>query len=676
MLENMDSLSGPASDDLRCEVCDPATSPARLQKLWNSRFENLSIWNFVTAEVYETLARRMLGASAPLLALEISHEGLRTWNRHLLLRQLKGLALARTGATEEAQELLSQVWLELQDQSNANEFQIQETLGTLARLSKDRGLATADLTLRRHFWSQACELYSQAYARTNGYWSGINTATLATLLNDPERAERVATQVQSQCLKLWQTEDSREDTYWLLATLGEAALNRKRWDDAESYYRQAGVQGHNRPGDMNSTRTQARLLLEHQGRDASVLNDWLPCPNVAVFAGHMLDRPDRPDERFPARLETAVKAAIKMWLKQNNVQMGFSSAACGADILFQEAIAELGGESYVILPFGADEFIPQSVAILSPEENPSWIRRARDVVRRASRVVRASSSQLVFGSASYDFANQLINGLALIRAGELSTRMLGLAVSDGKPGDGPGGTTSMITRWHQMGIPVSCVDLSVLPADDTAPLAVRSSVSKSELSRADAVSENAAPAPQPESTLMALLFADAKGFGKLSDREAPLFREHFLGRIAQLAKRFPDTIVVRETWGDGLFFAIKSVRASGQFALELSDLVNNTSWSSLGFRTPLQLRIALHAGPVSLGTNPVTDAPSVSGSHVSQAARLEPATPPGQIYASEAFAALAALDGVTELTCHYVEQLSWGKDFGRFPAYIVHRAIR
>jgi hypothetical protein len=59
------------------------------------------------------------------------------------------------------------------------------------------------------------------------------------------------------------------------------------------------------------------------------------------------------------------------------------------------------------------------------------------------------------------------------------------------------------------------------------------------------------------------------------------------------------------------------------------------------------LRIALHAGPVYSCIDPVTGNPNYIGSQVSHAARIEPVTPPGQVYASQAFAALAAAQRVT-----------------------------
>jgi class 3 adenylate cyclase len=72
-----------------------------------------------------------------------------------------------------------------------------------------------------------------------------------------------------------------------------------------------------------------------------------------------------------------------------------------------------------------------------------------------------------------------------------------------------------------------------------------------------------------------------------------------------------------------------------------------------GRRMPadLNLRIALHAGPVYEFNDPVTGSRSYSGTHVSRAARIEPVTPPGQVYASKAFAALAAARGVTDFAC-------------------------
>lgn len=69
----------------------------------------------------------------------------------------------------------------------------------------------------------------------------------------------------------------------------------------------------------------------------------------------------------------------------------------------------------------------------------------------------------------------------------------------------------------------------------------------------------------------------------------------------------------------------------------------------------------------------ITRLPKCIGAHISRAARLEPKTPPGLAYASEAFAALATLEGVRGFHCDHVKQLEWAKRYGTFPAYVVRR---
>jgi hypothetical protein len=56
---------------------------------------------------------------------------------------------------------------------------------------------------------------------------------------------------------------------------------------------------------------------------------------------------------------------------------------------------------------------------------------------------------------------------------------------------------------------------------------------------------------------------------------------------------------------------------------------------------------------------------------VSRAARLEPKTPAGEVYASEAFAALAAVENVTDFTCDYVKQFERAKHYGTFPTFVL-----
>jgi hypothetical protein len=48
---------------------------------------------------------------------------------------------------------------------------------------------------------------------------------------------------------------------------------------------------------------------------------------------------------------------------------------------------------------------------------------------------------------------------------------------------------------------------------------------------------------------------------------------------------------------------------------------------------------------------------------------MEPITPPGLVYASQAFAALAILEAPEEFQFDYVGRVPMAKNFGDFPIY-------
>ena len=50
---------------------------------------------------------------------------------------------------------------------------------------------------------------------------------------------------------------------------------------------------------------------------------------------------------------------------------------------------------------------------------------------------------------------------------------------------------------------------------------------------------------------------------------------------------------------------------------------------------------------------------------------MEPVTPPGQVYSSDAFAALAALQAPGQFRFDYIGRIPLAKSFGEFPMYHV-----
>jgi class 3 adenylate cyclase len=238
-------------------------------------------------------------------------------------------------------------------------------------------------------------------------------------------------------------------------------------------------------------------------------------------------------------------------------------------------------------------------------------------------------------------------------------------VWDGRAGDGPGGTTSAVERWRELGLDVEMIDSREILRRERPELAGRAEAFPEAAERRESAASSGFV-----SEIRGLLFADVEGFSKLTEEEIPRFVEHFLGLVGKLAAESGQKALMRNTWGDGVYFVFRNVRDAGQFALELRDAVREADWPKLGL-PGLKLRIALHAGPVYSCTDPVTQRTNYVGAHVSRAARIEPITPTGQVYASEAFAALAAAEGVKEFHCEYVGQTSLAKKYGTFRIFVV-----
>ena len=171
-----------------------------------------------------------------------------------------------------------------------------------------------------------------------------------------------------------------------------------------------------------------------------------------------------------------------------------------------------------------------------------------------------------------------------------------------------------------------------------------------------------------------MLFADAVDYSKLHDEQIPLFVEHFVAPIAELIERSSQAPVLKETAGDGFYFVFRNVRDAGLFALALRDLISQIDWEACGLPPTMGLRTALHCGPVRKLVDPITGQLKYTGPHTSRTARIEPITPPGQVYASQAFAAVAAATGVEHLDFEYVGRTDLAKRYGSLALYHVRRA--
>jgi class 3 adenylate cyclase len=622
--------------------------------IWAARERTL--WS-TQPQLYNAVARRLLRAGEPLLAFDVTREAASLWPQDVELQGLEALALARCRATGPANELLGRLY--------AAGHRDEETVGMLARTYKDLWEETSDPALRQQYLLRAESLYRESFAGGRGtrYWSGINAATLQLLLGDDATAQRTARAVQKICADALQVADVKPtDRYWLEATLGEASLVLNKPDAAGVHYAAAAALASGDLGNLASTRRNARLILRARGHEPQLLEQWLPLPVVVVFTGHLIDAADRAQARFPASAERAVFAALKQALQELQVRVSFSSAACGADILFLEAMLELGGEINIVLPSDIESFLQASVV---RDGNTQWQGRFHRVLKAAKQVIYASRHPATEVYLAY--ANVLMFGLAKSRARGIDGRVHALAVWDGLPGQG-GGTGSAIGRWRSCGQSVRAVNPLTLAWRDygsvPGPLAPSDQWLTSE----------STTRPEEKRALVSLLFADAVGFSKLSEEQIPQFVTHFLGPIAALLERSKRAPIVQNTWGDALYFVFNDITAAGVLALEISELIRSIHWPDFGMPPNMGIRIGLHSGPAYPVVDPIIRGFSYTGVHVSRAARIEPITPAGAVYASQEFAALAEAVGVTEFVCQYVGVTPMAKSYGEFPTYQVRRA--
>jgi class 3 adenylate cyclase/tetratricopeptide (TPR) repeat protein len=615
-----------------------------------------------SAEVYQRLGSRLIKLGEMLLAYDVISEGLKPWPGDLRLRQLQAHALTRLGATERANALLRALY----DEGQRDE----ETVGMLARTHKDLWQQAADPAARERQLQLSYKFYEEAYRLSGGYWTGINAATIALLSGRRDHARALAAEVRELCLaELAREEGAGGDRYWTLATLGEAALVSEDWPEAARRYDEAVADAPRQLGELTSTRRNARLIIEHLGGDPAFVERHLPVPRVVVFAGR-----DACDWQVPAETETSVKQMIFERLNELRAGVGYTVVPTPCDAAFLEAMLETGGETHAVLPCRLDELLKaehgEGVDDAAPDSRAGASARYESILARVTSVVAASEQNMAVGGMSGEYSRLLLHGLALIRAAQLDTELVPLALLDGHA------ATDADAGQAASGAP---------PAGETTTERVELiDLSGLDHPQADAASArmpggNSAPGVRADATtgfnarMVALLFADAVNFSKLTETQLPIFVRDFLGTVGSLVARFQPAPLLRNTWGDGLYLVFADVQAAGRFALDLSDLLNATDWTKRGLPPDLNLRIALHAGPVYACTDPVTQGLNFIGTHVSRAARLEPITPPGQVYSSQAFAALAAAQSVRGFTCDYVGQTPLAKKYGTFPTYHVRR---
>ncbi|MGI9025741.1 MAG: tetratricopeptide repeat-containing protein [Burkholderiaceae bacterium] len=598
----------------------------------------------------------LLDKGAPWEAIDVFRDALAAHGSDAELLYWGALAHARSGAGREARTLLDRAQAAVPMPPSI----LHEILCLSGRLWKDRIDRGPGEHLDINLIRRSRDEYLKAYALSGDSFPGANAATLSMLLGDRVASQDLAAELVKRLI-----EKTTPLTSWEHVSLGEARLLLGNLPGARSSYAEACALAPESAGSVAAMRRQLKLL-RHVLADAERILEELPAATVLVFAGHMADRPQQTVQRFPGALETMIAAALREKMKGLHHPVVYTSAACGADLLFIEAAFDCGAEVNVVLPFDPADFVRTSVAV----GGERWIARFDRSLERANRIILATEESYLGDDVLFEHAFSLVQGLAILRASQLQTKASMLCVLDFDSSPLVGGTRSAYDRWSQLRGEPEVIDLRALR--DAAGLSNDDidAVVEHPLAQSSAIEQTEA---RPQRTLKILLFADIAGFGRLHDAFAPLFHERFLRLVKDQVSACRTPPLEANTWGDALYVVFEAPEDGAEFALGLLERMREVDWVAAGLSESSRIRVALHAGPVFCGSDPIMKRDNYFGSNVTKAARIEPITPPGLIYASEACVAMLATQDDGKYSIEYVGNLELAKAYGESRIYRLER---
>lgn len=627
-------------------------------------------------EAYLALGQKILKLGEPLIAYDVLTAGSDCLNDSVLIsgdennsertlyiafQQRRALALAQSGASKLAAGIIEKIIKYGADDG--------ETAGIYGRICKDIAATTNDDNLRQAKLVTAIAIYQNAYENSvqlgdidSAYYNGINAATLSLIAGDEEQSSKLAEEVKQICLRQRSKLKSKqlEPPYWLDATLGEAELLLNNDFESEKWYRSAVDRTCGAVRDISSMKKQVKAILRARNvQNTDFAEACFPSSKVVIFTGHRIDSEDRGTPRFPDEKQEYVRKQIARKLDLENAAIAYSSAASGADIIFLEEMLARGGEINIVLPFEHEHFVAESVA---NDNRGNWIERFENVVNRAAGVkVLGHFNEKIDMANHFEFANLYIYGAAKARCKQLSSELVTLAVWDGQSVVAKGGTACAVSNWQRLGHDVLQIS----------PLGGEQILSGKQIKEAPFADRaiTADIATLKHYAYLPMLFADVKGYSKLSEREVVDFSVSFLSRIGETIEKNSDGILSRRTQGDGLFLVFKDIETAIKVAQGLRQVIKTTDWSEYNLPNDLQMRISLDAGPTYSYIDPIVNKLEFCGDYVVRAARMEPVTPPGEIFVSDTFVAMAYSSAIEIANFDYAGQVPLPKNYGVVPAY-------
>ena len=435
-------------------------------------------------EALRIAARALIRLNRPRYALNILERASRLEPDDLEARRLEGIALGRARRYPEARECLRRL---------ADEHKDGETMGLLARTWKDEWMQVWNAHPQRKLdpvaaardtaatLQSAASAYSEAFRAAPGeYYPAINALTLGRLWEhvSGRRSRLPLDRIAAGVTWTAAAAAERNKDYWSLATRAELALIEERQDDAiDDYSEAAALAIANRDwfaldssgqqlaflGELkfhSEIVTEAAAVIDRAEQQLRALvgsrpEERLEPGRVVVFSGHMIDNPaDRGESktkppRFPPSKIPAAAARIRAALEEIGAGAGdlaLCGGASGGDLLFAEACLDRGMRLELHLARAESEFLAESVTFADPDRR--WERSFTRAKEEGTVLVMPEElGPPPEGVSAHDRCNRWIVYTAMSHGlGKVSF----IALWDGAPGDGPGGTENMVDLVRQL----------------------------------------------------------------------------------------------------------------------------------------------------------------------------------------------------------------------------------
>lgn len=537
------------------------------------------------------------------------------------------LMLARCGALGLAEQLYYRLPADQLDEAGL-------CLG--ARLIKDRARLHPK-NERRTLLREAADSYHNVFNISGDPFPCINAASLYLLSGDEVTGRNLA----NECLKNIDFTSQglgHEPPFFHHATQAEALLLLGDQAGAEKALATGIAEA---PTDYTSHATTLRqfsLLSEHLGIGEQWLAPFRP-PATCHFAGSLATL----SHIGAGDLDTV--SQISRLIRNNRIGAGYGALAAGADILVAETLLAENCELHVVLPCVPELFVSFAVRPYGDE----WEERFQHCLKAATTKTFATQDETLSCHRAIDLASTIAMGRAIEYADLFSTSAIQLTLSSG-PESGP------LTRSHQsIWTAAGHESLHLTLPASTEPAPVIAGI-------------------EDQSRFMAaMLFADIAGFGALSDQQVMTSLETIFAPLTEAITKHPVLPCHRASWGDGLFLVYENVSDAAEIALKLQNMFSRINMVAAGLPADLALRIGGHFAPARFQRDPVTGRPSVYGSQVSYAARIEPETLPGSVFVSEHFAAALRLYGKNSYTAYFTGQQTLRK---KSPAIRLFNLVR